>query len=135
MGIKELIFDLMMADEDEHGLLLIPKETREEIIDMIIDLHKKTYEVKKQKEPERVINLNEWIKVKLTDHGKDIHRFYGKQIAEKIKSVNVDIEPLVDENGYTEYQLWHFIELFGNHIGMGEETVIYPLEIVASKRN
>ena len=38
--------------------------------------------------------------------------------------------PKVDENGYTEFQLWHFMELYGKHIGMCKPNVIEPLDIV-----
>ena len=32
--------------------------------------------------------------------------------------------------GYTEFQLWNFIELYGQHIGMCKPNVIEPLDIV-----
>ena len=77
------------------------------------------------------INLNESIKVKLTDLGKEIYyhqydeinRIAGKEIC-KPKF------PKEDENGYTEFQLWRFIELYGTHISMTLPNVIEPLEIV-----
>lgn len=77
------------------------------------------------------INLNEPIKVKLTDWGKDIYyhqydrtnRIAGREIC-KPKF------PKEDENGYTEFQLWHFMELYGEYIGMTLPNVIEPLEIV-----
>ena len=77
------------------------------------------------------INLNEPIKVKLTDWGKEIYyhqydrtnRIAGREIC-KPKF------PKEDENGYTEFQLWCFIELYGEHMGMTLPNVIEPLEIV-----
>jgi len=83
-----------------------------------------------QPEPIR-INLNEPIKVKLTDWGKEIYyhqydwtnRIVGREIC-KPKF------PKEDENGYTEFQLWCFIELYGEHMGMIKPNVIDPLEIV-----
>lgn len=77
------------------------------------------------------INLNEYIKVKLTDLGKDIyyHRFdalndyYGREVLKPIF-------PEEDENGYTKFHLWEFIELYGEHIGMAKPQVIYPFEII-----
>lgn len=77
------------------------------------------------------INLNETIKVKLTDYGKQIyyHRFddinwkYGREIIEPSF-------PKVDEEGYTTFQLWYFIELYGEHIGWAKANVIKPLEII-----
>ena len=77
------------------------------------------------------INLNETVKVKLTDLGKDIfyHRFddlnkyYGRQIAKPRF-------PECDDEGYTKFQLWEFMELYGEHMGMCEPNVIEPLEII-----
>ena len=77
------------------------------------------------------INLNEYIKVKLTDLGKDIyyHRFdtlndyYGREVLKPRF-------PKEDENGYTKFQLWEFISLYGQYIGMGTPNVIEPIEII-----
>ena len=83
-----------------------------------------------QSEPIR-INLNEPIKVKLTDWGKEIYyhqydrtnQIAGREICEPRF-------PKEDENGYVEFQLWCFIELYGVHISMTLPNVIEPLEIV-----
>ena len=83
-----------------------------------------------QPEPIR-INLNEPIKVKLTDWGKEIYyhqydrtnQIAGREICEPKF-------PKEDENGYTEFQLWCFIELYGEYMGMTLPNVIEPLEIV-----
>jgi len=83
-------------------------------------------------EPEPIrINLNEPIKVKLTGWGKEIYyhqydrinRIAGREIC-KPKF------PKEDENGYTKFQLWCFMELYGEHMGMTLPNVIEPLEIV-----
>lgn len=95
-----------------------------EAIDMAIEALKA--------EPELIrINLNELIKVKLTDWGKEIYyhqydktnQFAGREIC-KPKF------PKEDENGYTEFQLWDFMELYGKYMGMISPNVIEPLEIV-----
>lgn len=77
------------------------------------------------------LNLNETIKVKLTDLGKDIYyhkydrinAFFGRELCKPSY-------PKVDDDGYTEFQLWCFIELYGEHIGMARQNVICPIEIV-----
>jgi predicted nucleic-acid-binding Zn-ribbon protein len=77
------------------------------------------------------LNLNDEIKVKLTEHGKDIyyHQYdrlntaFGREIC-KPKY------PEVDENGYTTFQLWCFMELYGVNIGMTLPNVIEPIDIV-----
>jgi hypothetical protein len=88
-----------------------------------------------QLEPLR-INLNEPIKVKLTDLGKEIyyHQHYMvNQIAGR--EICKPRFPKEDENGYTEFQLWCFIELYGTHMGMTLPNVIEPLEIVYEGEN
>lgn len=87
-----------------------------------------------QLEPVR-INLNEPIKVKLTDWGKEIyyHQYDSiNQIAGR--EICKPKLPKEDENGYTEFQLWCFIELYGIHMGMTLPNVIEPLEIVYERR-
>lgn len=87
-----------------------------------------------QPEPIR-INLNEPVKVKLTDWGKEIYyhqydrtnRIAGREICKPRF-------PREDENGYTEFQLWCFIELYGAHMGMTLPNVIEPLEIVYERQ-
>ena len=77
------------------------------------------------------INLNEPIKVKLTQLGKDIyyHRFdsLNRAIGEDICKPSYPVE---DEDGYTEFQLWYFMNLYGNFIDIGSSDVIDPIEIV-----
>lgn len=77
------------------------------------------------------INLNDTIKVKLTPLGAEI---YYKQFDELNKQYGREIckplMPRIDKDGYTEFQLWHFIELYGQHIGLGKTNVIEPLDIV-----
>ena len=41
--------------------------------------------------------------------------------------------PKVDENGYTEIQLWEFMYIYGKHMGMAMPNVIEPLEIIVSE--
>ena len=66
------------------------------------------------------INLNEKVKFKLSEYGKEIyrHRFeYNK-------------EPKLDDDGYMEMQLWAFMNIFGEHMIMGISEVLKPLEII-----
>lgn len=83
-----------------------------------------------QSEPIR-INLNEPIKVKLTDWGKEIYYHqYDRTNQIAGREICKPRFPREDENGYTEFQLWCFIELYGEHMGMTLPNVIEPLEIV-----
>ena len=38
--------------------------------------------------------------------------------------------PDVDNEGYTEFQLWDFMSLYGEYMYCGAENVIDPIEIV-----
>jgi len=83
-----------------------------------------------QPEPIR-INLNEPIKVKLTDWGKEVYYHqYDRTNQIAGREICKPKFPREDENGYTEFQLWCFMELYGEHIGMTLPNVIEPLEIV-----
>lgn len=77
------------------------------------------------------INLNDSIKFKLTDLGKDIYYHRFDELIEKKPEVGlIRHMPNVDEDGYTTMQLWYFMELYGPHIGMCKPNVIDPIEII-----
>lgn len=77
------------------------------------------------------LNLNDNIKVKLTEHGKDIYYHqYDRTNAFLGRELCKPSYPKVDEDGYTTFQLWCFMELYGVHMGMTLPNVIKPLEIV-----
>lgn len=83
-------------------------------------------------QPEHIrINLNEPIKIKLTDWGKEIYYHqYDKVNQIAGREICKPKFPKEDENGYTEFQLWCFIELYGEYMGMTLPNVMEPLEIV-----
>lgn len=73
---------------------------------------------------ETKINLNDWIKIKLTPYGEDVYRIFYCRLK---------LEPLPlrkDKDGYVSFQLWDFIQIFGSYIYMGNKNVIEPLEII-----
>lgn len=81
------------------------------------------------------INLNETIKVKLTDLGKEIYYHRVDEVNEWVgRQVLEPTMPKVDSDGYTEFQLWAFINEYGEHIGVGKPNVILPLEIVYEEK-
>lgn len=79
------------------------------------------------------LNLNDIIKVKLTPRGVDIFYHQYDSLNEHIqKRGGKPIEPhmpRIDKDGFTEMQLWCFMELYGEHIGMAMENVIEPIYI------
>jgi len=80
------------------------------------------------------INLNEYVKVKLTDYGEQIH--YGNYIA---KGVSFCMKhkyrpPLIDEQGYSKFQLWDLMNIFGSVMYLGNPNVPFEgNEIVYDK--
>ena len=115
------------------------QKSADEYYNKCIDLTNQIEKLKselKTKDNIQKINLNETIKVKLTPYGAEI---YYKQFDELNKQRGREIckpkMPRIDKDGYTEFQLWHFMELYGAHIGMCKQNVIKPLDIVYCKHN
>lgn len=85
------------------------------------------------------LNLNNFVKVKFTDHGKDIYYHQYDGLIELMKARGVKpiqpSYPTVDEDGYSTMQLWCFIELYGPHIGMCKPNVIEDLNIYIDERD
>ena len=62
----------------------------------------------------KTFNLNKVIKVKLTEKGLKILEadYYFNRPKDSLKEF---IPPEVDENGYSSFQAWTFMQIFGNH--------------------
>ena len=81
-----------------------------------------------------MINLNDTVKFKLTDYGKEIWYHQFDELNELAgKEVIKPSFPREDEDGYTSLQLWLFIHLYGEHICMGKKNVIEPLELICER--
>lgn len=78
------------------------------------------------------INLNESVKVKLTDYAKDIYYHQYDEVNKLAgKQIIKPSYPKVDEDGYATFQLWGFMRLFGPYImHYGGSAVASPLEII-----
>lgn len=69
-------------------------------------------------------NINEEVKVKLTQKGIDIYENYYSRFGTENNG------PRIDENGYTGFQLWTLMKIYGGHLFMGSleepfETTIF----------
>ena len=124
-----------------NQLMEVEKDTQERIAELESELEVKDNLLKiknglREDNETTKINLNEIVKVKLTPLGAEI---YYKQFDELNKKCEREIckphMPRIDKDGYTEFQLWNFIELYGEHIGMCKPNVIEPLDIVYCKHN
>lgn len=78
-------------------------------------------------------NINDKIKVKLTEHGKAILRNEVADTMRKLKNLNLpdDYFPYPeDEDGYTEFQLWNFMRIFGSHFWNGCPPILDTNKII-----
>lgn len=79
------------------------------------------------------LNLNSTIGFRLNDRGKDIYYHKYDELNEYIVSRGGEpIErryPDVDENCISWFQLWQFMDIFGNHTGLGKPEFWKELSI------
>lgn len=83
------------------------------------------------------INLNNWVKVKLTELGKEIERKNYQDINELVKKYggkHSEYKLEIDGDGYTSYQLWELIEKFGSYVGLGKNLPFETNIILVERR-
>jgi len=61
-------------------------------------------------------NINSSVKVKLTKHGKEVYREWFEKLDLPVKQ-QFQL-PTEDEEGYSTWQMWHLMRVFGNEMGM-----------------
>lgn len=68
-------------------------------------------------------NINYNIKAKLNDYGVEILKTRHRQLVESSQGAYNQsfILPSTDENGYSIFQLWAFMQIFGPHMHLGSE--------------
>lgn len=80
------------------------------------------------------VNLNQNIKVKLSDLGKEIYYHRFDEVNEKIKCHGgkpiTPTMPKVDAEGYTLFQIWQFMNLYGEYMTMCGERVLETLDVI-----
>ncbi len=65
-------------------------------------------------------NVNDKVRVRLTEHGKTLHREdHAKFWAHLGKKEPPYISPGEDENGWSEWQMWALMQDFGPHMTLG----------------
>lgn len=69
------------------------------------------------------VNVNDRVKVKLTETGKQIHRAGHEKLMKElpIKIRYPYIPPKEDEEGYAVFQMWWLMNLFGPYMSVCEE--------------
>lgn len=85
-------------------------------------------------------NINDCVKIKLTETGiailKNRHDSILKAYAdnpEVLKTLGEFKNPEVDENGYTEMQMWEVMNLFGNYMYNGNPDMPFETTIAISE--
>lgn len=70
-------------------------------------------------------NINYFIKVKLTKYGREIHEAHFRQHLYYNAAIGEpDYSAPVDEKGFTKYQLWEFMNIFGGYMHNGAKLII-----------
>lgn len=79
-------------------------------------------------------NINYAVKVKLTERGFQIHEKYYKELRKEYFRLEY-LKPEVDEDGYSKFQMWTLMDIFGSHIhiGSGIERLPFDTNILISK--
>ncbi|PAD85069.1 hypothetical protein CHH57_01800 [Niallia circulans] len=82
------------------------------------------------------VNMNEYVKVKLTDYGIKILKEQHETLNEKIKTrggIGIgDFKVDIDEDGYTKFQLWSLMNHFG-HTTTITSDIPFELDIIFVK--
>lgn len=130
-AFEDKIAELKKDYKTVSGLLSDYQQENESLKQRIEELESKVTEKKTE------INLNDIVKVKLTPLGVEIYYHQYDDLNKKIKeNGGTQLEPRmpqIDKDGYTEFTLWSFMELYGKHIGMCKPNVILPLNIIISE--
>lgn len=85
----------------------------------------------------RVINfnINDYVKVKLTDYGREClkkdHNEFWDMIIEKFSKVKKPdyVSPKEDKNGWSKWQMWSLMEKLGKHFTMDFGTNTFETDI------
>lgn len=71
-------------------------------------------------------NINDYVKVKLTEKGKYIYyHHFDDMNALILKTGGKPLNPIeleYDDEGYTKFQMWHLMEIFGKHLFNGYDV-------------
>lgn len=85
------------------------------------------------------LNLNSFVKVKLNDRGKDIfYHQYDELNRLIVGRGGKPIEPRypeVDADGYSRFQLWKFMDIYGRHMAVGAPAMTETMNIYIEEKD
>lgn len=74
------------------------------------------------------ININDYVKVKLNQQGKEIYfHLYDEQRKDMVARKGYYPQylqpqyPSVDSEGYSSFQLWQFMQIYGSYLHIGND--------------
>lgn len=70
-------------------------------------------------------NINDNVKVRLNSAGFDIHRKYWAFYT----GLSNYTPPKIDDQGYSTFQLWDLMVVFGPHVYLGSNKLPFETEI------
>jgi hypothetical protein len=69
-------------------------------------------------------NINETIRVKLTPYGRAVHMERHFNFWRQHRPNNIPIyTPKEEQDGWTRWQLWELMEVFGEYVGLCKQPV------------
>lgn len=79
-------------------------------------------------------NVNHFVRVKLTDEGRRIHRQRFRKLNATVKiTSNMKYSPPVeDSDGWSRWQLWSLMQAFGEHCGLQNNPFHCDIEFEVS---
>ena len=91
----------------------------------------------------KVINLNDIVSVKLTDYGLEILKKAHEDFMKQYSNVRIGEfeKPKTDKDGYTSFQLYELMNIFGPYLSAGtqelpfETDILIPSVILRNKPN
>ncbi len=75
----------------------------------------------------RKFNINSNVKVKLTDKGRQL--FHSNKLYEKFPFPRT----LIEDDGYSTWQLWDLMSEFGEHIWLGADNCFSTIILIDDK--
>jgi hypothetical protein len=76
------------------------------------------------------MNINNTVKVKLNNYGLLILKDSWNDLRNDFPKLQEWEPPKTDSNGYTEFQLWSFMESFGQYMYIGNPNTPFEMDIL-----
>ena len=82
-------------------------------------------------------NINDYVKVKLTDYGREIHKEKYVNLFQSVSYTYKYTPSIEDSEGYSIWQLWDLMNIFGPYLSMGMTKLPFEteLEIITKEEN